>query len=172
MARVLGTCDKLLLIGCVSGKTLDQTEEPMAQMFRCPSCNEIIRLGPETCRFCSAAIDLNLARSAAEELHLATQACAMANNIKTGNYAILVLLAATLILALERAYGHYAPRVFLVSLAGPGAAIAWLWKYGKLKTADPEYPEARRTVLISLGMWAAAVLILACVILWIPIRSD
>jgi hypothetical protein len=102
----------------------------------------------------------------AEQLHLATQACALANNIKVGNYAIIFLLAAALILAVDTAYSRYRPHVFIVSMAGPGAAISWLYKYGKLDTDDPDYPDAKRSVITSLALWSGAFLIVLCVLLW------
>ena len=90
----------------------------------------------------------------------------MANNIKTGNYAILFFVGAALVVALQSSYSRYGPRVFVVSFAGPGAAVGWLYKYGKLKTKDPDYPGAKRTVLISLALWGGAVLLVGSLLLW------
>src|SRR5262244_3839892 len=136
----------------------------MGDLFRCPSCNEVIRLGTGACRFCSRPIDERIARLSAEEFDHATQACAMANNIKTGNYGIIFFVGVALFTALQPSYSRYGPRIFVVSFAGPGAAIGWLYKYGKLKTKDPDYPGARRSVLISLALWTGAVLIVGCLL--------
>lgn len=124
----------------------------MNQMFRCPSCKEVIRSGQPACQFCNSPIDEIAAHAEIVKFQVGIDACAAANHIKSLNYGAPILLlvnAAPMLFGLTddvfstsrlQAYASFLP---FGSLA---AAFGWLTKYGGLQTDDPDFPEAKRAV--------------------------
>jgi hypothetical protein len=64
----------------------------MSQMFRCPSCKEVIRTGKPVCQYCNFSIDGPTAHAEALKFQAGIDACASANHIKTLNYGAPLLL--------------------------------------------------------------------------------
>lgn len=143
----------------------------MGQFLRCPTCQEVIRLGTSVCQYCSAEILHTTAQKAAEQFEQITQACASANNIKTMNAAAPILLLA---------YGGNAllewiqPTrlffIFLLPLAPLFTAIGWLMKYHRLQTDDADFQKAKQNVKIALLIWIPTVIVLLALVL-LPQRS-
>jgi len=132
----------------------------MSQMFRCPSCKEVIRTGQPACQYCDSSIDVPTAHAEALKFQAGIDACAAANHIKSLNYAapvILLLDAALLFLwSGDEFFSSTRMRIGISilpfgSLAG---AFGWFKKYGGLQTDDPDFPEAKQTVKKALILWA------------------
>lgn len=131
----------------------------MSQMFRCPTCKEVIRIGVPTCQYCNSPVDGSVARIEAVKFQAGIDACAAANHIKNLNYAapILLLIDAALPLFVSGDGLYSTPRLQIYSSLLPVGALAgvigWFTKYGGLKTDDPDFPQAKQTVKKSLILW-------------------
>lgn len=132
----------------------------MSQMFRCPSCKEVIRTGQPVCQYCNSQIDGPTAHAEVLKFQAGIDACAAANHIKSLNYAAPILIAADVALPflVSTDDPFMSPRTpIFVSVLPFGAlagAGAWLAKYGGLQTIDPDFPEARNAVKKALVLWA------------------
>ena len=141
----------------------------MSQFFRCPTCQEVIRLGTPTCQYCSAAILHTTAQKAAEQFEQITQACALANNLKTLNAGVPILL---LVYGANALMEWIQPtRLFifyLLPIAPLIAVIGWLMKYRHLPTDDADFQKAKKNVKIALLIWLPTVIVLLALVLFIP----
>ena len=132
----------------------------MSEMFRCPSCKEVIRTGQPVCQYCDSSIDGPTAHAAALKFQAGIDACAAANHIKSLNYAAPVLLLLDVVFPLlwsgDEFFSTTNMRIY-VSLLPFGAlagAYGWFTKYGRLQTDDPDFPEAKQAVKKALILWA------------------
>jgi hypothetical protein len=132
----------------------------MSEMFRCPSCKEVIRTGQPVCQYCDSSIDGPTAHAAALKFQAGIDACAAANHIKSLNYAAPVLLLLDVVLPLlwsgDEFFSTTNTRIYISllpfgSLAG---AFGWFTKYGALQTDDPDFPGAKQIVKKALILWA------------------
>ncbi len=132
----------------------------MSEMFRCPSCNEVIRTGQPVCQYCDSSIDGPTAHAEALKFQAAIDACAAANHIKSLNYAapVLVLLDAALLFLWSNDEFFSSTRmrigIGIMPFGSLAAAFGWFTKYGGLQTDDPDFPEAKQTVKQALILWA------------------
>lgn len=131
----------------------------MGQMFRCPKCKEIIRVGSSVCQYCNSLIDEQTARAEAAKFQAGIDACAAANHIKTLNYAVPIFFLLQIDLLLLNLTGDFfsSPnRVTFLGFIPLGVLTAifqWLTKYSGLQTDDPDFPEAKKIVKRALGLW-------------------
>ncbi len=51
----------------------------MSEMFRCPKCKEVIRVGSPNCQYCNATIDEQTAHAEALKFQAGIDACAAAS---------------------------------------------------------------------------------------------
>lgn len=141
----------------------------MSQFFRCPSCHEVIRLGAPTCQYCSATILHTTAQKAAEQFEQITQACALANNLKTLNVLAPILLfvyGGNAFMEWVQPTGVFF--FFLLPVAPLFAVIGWLMKYHRLPTDDADFQKAKKNVKIALLIWLPTVIVLLALVLLIP----
>jgi hypothetical protein len=131
----------------------------MSQVFRCPSCHEIISLGVSSCRFCSTPIDHRVAQVEAEKLGQITQACAQANQLKHGNAIIPLLLLLQAYLWWTSSMPGIGAKISWISLGGPIIVIGWFVKYGRLQTDDPDFHQAKKAMKLSLMLWIGVVIV-------------
>jgi hypothetical protein len=131
----------------------------MSQMFRCPSCKEVIRAGQPVCQYCNFSIDGPTAHAEALKFQAGIDACASANHIKSLNYAAPVLLLMDILIPFLGSTDNpfRSPRVpiyaSILPLGSLVAVVQWLTKYGALQTDDLDFPEAKRAVKKSLILW-------------------
>jgi hypothetical protein len=64
----------------------------MSQMFRCPSCKDVIRTDQLVCQYCNLSIDGATAHAEVMKFKAGIDACAAANHIKSLNYGAPLLL--------------------------------------------------------------------------------
>jgi hypothetical protein len=132
----------------------------MSEMFRCPSCKEVIRTGEPVCQYCKAQIDDQSAHAEVLKFKAGIDACAAANHIKSANYAapVLLLIDIWLLFSVSADDPFMSPRmsmyITILPLGSLAGAFGWLTKYGGLKTNDPDFPEARKAVKKALILWA------------------
>jgi hypothetical protein len=119
------------------------------QVFPCPKCRETINTSMAVCTFCGTSIDHKAAEQAAAETTLVSAACSDASYLKVMAGLLLPFLGIMFI-----------PMMNLIGLAGlwflrlaiPFMCIRWWFKYGTIKTTDPDFSNARGTAI-----WVSAV---------------
>ncbi len=102
------------------------------------------------CRFCSADID---PKAAAEGANLQAQindACNHAKLIRHMATAMWVLFLVGFIFTAGTI------GVFAFFFIVPVSLILWQVKYGRIKTADPDFQKAKRDRLIAIALWLPA----------------
>lgn len=124
-----------------------------ARIFPCTSCGEMIYSDTKTCRFCSAPVDSQQAEAAADLQKQVNNAVNQAKWTRNTAGAMWGFVALGLIFGFAT-LGAIAC-IFLVPLS----VIHWQIKYGKLKTADRDYPKAKRDRLMALLLWLPASII-------------
>jgi hypothetical protein len=121
--------------------------------FPCPSCKEIINDRAEQCKYCGAPIDKGVAQFAAEVQSKVNQAYSDASYLKTAAFALLTLLAISML--------PFVPFVFYAAVfiffALIVMIIRWQLKFSNINTSDPDYQKARRNKNIALVLWVVAI---------------
>ena len=136
-------------------------EEPtQTKLFACPSCQGIIPMGIASCRYCGIQIDAATALKLNADFKLVTDAVASANTLKQSIWAAVILTAASGWYLV--AYSYPDTRVFLFSAAPVpfiGYGLNWHRKYGSLDTRDSDYPDAVKSMRVTLVVWVVALLL-------------
>lgn len=120
--------------------------------FPCPNCKEIINDGMQTCRFCSAPVDPQAAKAAAELQSKVNQACSDASYTRTTAMVMLVFLGLSMLPFLPLVEGGFVV-TFLAVLV---MLVRWQVKFGGLQTGDADYQTAKRLRNLALIIWFAA----------------
>jgi len=131
----------------------DSITSTPARILPCPSCGEMIYSDVTKCRFCSATVDRETAEVAANTQKQVNDACNQAKWIRNMAGAMWVLLGASFIFTAGTV------GVFAFFFLIPLSLIYWQVKYGRLKTADPDYQKAKRDRIIALLLWLPAALL-------------
>jgi hypothetical protein len=126
---------------------------PGIRVFPCPNCGETINTTVQQCPFCSTIIDHNAAEASAAATAHVSQAISDASYLKVMAWAILSFFLVMFI-----------PFLGLVGFAGlwflriaiPFMLIRWWVRYGKIKTDDREFSQARGTTYIVAAVWFLA----------------
>lgn len=116
----------------------------------CPNCGQMIYSDTTKCRFCSADIDPAAAAAGAQLQKEVNDACNYAKVIRGMAAAMWVLFAVGFIFSA----GSLGVLAFFFVI--PFALLVWQIKYGRLKTADPDYKKAKRDRLIAVALWLPA----------------
>jgi len=136
-------------------------EEPTSTpRFPCPSCREIITLGAERCKYCDALIDSKHAEALNADYQKVTDAVTIANTFKFSIWG--AVLGTVVLAALVISDGLRSPKPLLVSVGSVAAivyAVNWFRKYGRIRTDDPDFPEALRAMRQALAAWSVAVIL-------------
>jgi hypothetical protein len=124
----------------------------------CPNCNLLVEYGVRLCSRCREEISLEYGFASALVVHHNTQACSLANTIKTLEPAAVInILSGTF------SYLLGAPTLFAVNLFIPILAVAaillWFLRYGSFKIGDEDYVKAKRVMRISLRLWLALLVV-------------
>jgi hypothetical protein len=122
-----------------------------ARIFECPSCKQTIDTSAVKCPFCSASIDPGAAEAAADNMEKVNQACSDASYLRVmaGSMLVFLLLSLLPLVGFVAMIGFY----FLV-VAVPIMTIRWWVKFGHLTSDENDWRSAKRTALISAGIWA------------------
>src|SRR6266550_4756188 len=116
----------------------------------CPSCGQMIYSDATKCRFCSSDIDPKAAAAGAHLQAEINNACNQAKMIRHMATAMWVLFAVGLIFTA----GTIGVLAFFFIV--PVSLILWQVKYGRLRTADPDFRKAKRDRLIAIALWLPA----------------
>jgi len=117
---------------------------PTVEVFPCPNCRETINTSVAQCPFCSAAIDRTVAQASAAETSKVSEACSDASYLKI-MLGVLIPFGLAIFFPFLGLFGLLGFVFTKYSL--PIMAIRWWAKYGRIKTADPDYPTARNTAI-------------------------
>jgi len=102
------------------------------------------------CRFCAADIDPKAAAAGANFQAQINNACNQAKMIRHMATAMWVLFLVGLIFSA----GTIGVLAFFFIV--PVSLILWQFKYGRLKTTDPDFQKAKRDRLIAIALWLPA----------------
>ena len=126
---------------------------PTVQVFPCPHCRETINTTVQSCPFCGTAIDHAAAEASAAATARISQAVSDASYLKVMAWAILTFFLVM-----------FVPFLGLVGLAGlwflrlaiPFMLIRWWIRFGKIKTDDRDFSQARGSTYIVAAVWFLA----------------
>lgn len=133
--------------------------------FPCPNCNEFIGADVAQCRYCSASIPADFARSATEAQDKINKACDEAGWLRAFTGAMWVFF----FLRLVPFIGLIAWIVMMLAfLSAPFWLIYWRVRFGRIKTPDVDYRRAKRNWRISVGLWVLmlAVFVVPIILSW------
>ncbi len=129
--------------------------------FPCPNCHEFINSSMTTCKYCSAAIDLQAAITAVELQDKINRACNDASLVRNLAGAMWVFFFVRLIPII----GYVANIAMIVLfLLVPVRLIMWQVRFGGIQTADVDYKRANRNILVALGLWVLIIIVFVVLI--------
>ena len=118
--------------------------------FPCPNCREFISSSMTTCKYCSVAIDPQVASTAVELQDKVNGACNDASLVRNLAGSMWVFFFARLIPII----GYVAAiGLIILFLVIPVRLIMWQVIFGGIQTADRDYKGAKRNILVALGLW-------------------
>lgn len=131
-----------------------------ARTFPCPNCNQLVMLGVEKCRHCSAPIDAAVAEAAAttqDKVNRAYSDAMVIRNLAVGMWVFFLV--------------RFIPFVGIVGWIGmiallvgvPVKLIIWQVRFGRIKTSDPDYKKAKTNWWIAFAIWLPLPLLLVFV---------
>lgn len=109
----------------------------------------------ETCRYCSVPIDKQIALHAAATQNKVNEACSDASYLRTAAVVMWVFLGLSFIPFLGIFNWAFLVTLLVVLVLG----IRWQAMFGSIITADPDYQRARRSWIIALMLWIAAIIV-------------
>jgi hypothetical protein len=113
--------------------------------MECPDCREPIS---EQYAFASAVV-----------VGFNTQAVGSANDLKSSDSFIAIVLAGSVLIYLDDLYVFGAPRLFLFvvlwSLVPVSATLYWFYRFGRFGLGDEKYFGAKREMKAHLKLWLA-----------------
>lgn len=124
--------------------------EEKFRTMQCPHCMELINTSMSQCRFCNHAIDAVSAEKAADAHSKLTQACSDANYLKIVGLAMPAFYG----LSWAPFFGMIGWFAFLfIFFAIPVMAIRWWFKFRSVRTSDPDFKSAKRSVVEAITIW-------------------
>ena len=124
------------------------------KIFECPNCKQTIDTSSPQCRFCSAPIDPQAAEVAAVRMARINRACSDASYLK-----IAALCAPGFLLALFIPFiglvGEFG--LIFLEVAIPIWITLWCIRFLRIKTDDPDFGRAKKTVMVVAIIWVALV---------------
>jgi Ca2+/Na+ antiporter len=121
--------------------------------FACPNCNEIISDSADTCRFCKAPVDAQAAAALGEIQSKVNRACSDASFLKIAAVTMWIFLGLSAIPYLPLVGYGFLITFFVVLIL----FIRWMVKFGGLQSNDADYQVAKRSAIISVILWLAAI---------------
>jgi hypothetical protein len=123
--------------------------------FRCVSCGEYINTSMAQCRYCAAPIDAEVARKFSLEQDKVNKACSEASYIKS--VAVVLAVSCGLSFLPIPIFNNMALLFFCATyLAVPTMVLRWQYKFGQLRSSDPDYSKAKRVRNVALLLWGVA----------------
>jgi hypothetical protein len=140
-----------------------------SSVFRCPKCEEFISIDAKICRFCSAQVDRQAAKTASETQGKANAAYNEANYLKLITITVLGFYVGINVALIVKTDARQ--RAFLLTKSGALVDLAlavlcalaiivlilrivrWRSKYGSFETANPDMKQAKAAARIAFIAW-------------------
>jgi uncharacterized membrane protein len=118
--------------------------------FPCPNCQQFINNTMTACKYCSASLEAYDVSGLVQEQERVNDAYNTANNAR--------ILAGSLVTFF---FARFIPFLGLIALIGfiiclfalPFLLIYWQIRYGRIKTSDTAYHEAKKYWMTALAVW-------------------
>lgn len=142
------------------------TTPPVHPFVECPNCRRLFEFGATQCPHCREEINPKYAQASASVIILNTQACSLANSIKTAEPGAIIVF-------LVSAFGVflYSPSLLIVSFLTPvislAAIILWFNRFGRFRAGDEEYLKAKARMRGSLKLWLALLAVQLLLLLYL-----
>ena len=124
-----------------------------SQTFPCPNCNEIISDSSDTCRFCAAPVDRQAAMIAGELQSRVNQACSDASFLRIAAVTMWIFLGLYIVPFIPLVGWGFIATFFIVLFL----FIRWMVKFGGLETNDTDFQQAKRSAILAVVLWLAAI---------------
>lgn len=143
----------------------------MRQFLRCPACNEVIPFGERFCKYCAVEMSYEVAQQSAAQFARISEACALANNLKTMTPLAPILLV-SYGLATWWDWLHPSRSFWLygLPLAPILTAVYWFLRYSRVQTSDADFQQARKDARQSLLIWIPTTIILIAMLVFLHRR--
>jgi hypothetical protein len=124
------------------------------RIFECPNCKQTIDTSSRECRFCSATIDPADAEAAAAKMARINRACSDASYLKIAALCIPAFLLIYLVpfMGLLGVVG-----VIFLEIAIPIWILLWCFRFLSIRSEDPDFRSAKKTVVIVAIVWMVLV---------------
>ena len=124
------------------------------RIFECPNCKQTIDTSSRECRFCSATIDPADAEAAAAKMARINRACSDASYLKIAALCIPAFLLIYLVpfMGLLGVVG-----VIFLEIAIPIWILLWCFRFLSIRSEDPDFRSAKKTVVIVAIVWVVLV---------------
>src|SRR5438270_2971410 len=123
----------------------------------CPNCKQLLEYGAERCPRCREEISSEYALISAVVVHHNTQACSLANSIKTFDPFVFIALVGSVAIYVLEKYAFGSLVFFNFILTWPAipllAILVWFYRFGRFKVGDEEYARAKRDMRSSFMLW-------------------
>ncbi|HEY0657072.1 MAG TPA: hypothetical protein VGD05_01285 [Pyrinomonadaceae bacterium] len=120
------------------------------KVFQCPNCQQFINNQTTTCKYCSVSLDAQTISAAVESQDYVNDAYNSASNLRI-LAGVLVTAFFVRLIPFISIFGNV---LFLIIFFGlPLLLIFWQIRYGRIKTTDKEFKQAKKYWLTSLLIW-------------------
>lgn len=133
---------------------------PVTPFVECPNCKRLIEYGVALCPTCREEIDPQYAITSATIVMTNTQACSMANTLKSAEAGAFIALIAGI-----AGFFLVDPSMVIVTILTPvvslAAVLVWFWRYRSFMFGDEEFIKAKSRMRTSLKLWTALLVVQA-----------
>jgi hypothetical protein len=132
---------------------------PVTALLECPHCCKLLPFQTMQCPDCREPISEQYAFASAMVVAFNTQACGSANDVKSSDSSIAIVLAGSVLIYLDDLYVFGSPRLFLFvvlwSLVPLSTTLYWFYRFGRFGLGDEKYSRAKREMKGYLKLWLA-----------------
>jgi hypothetical protein len=134
--------------------------------FQCPNCNQFINDSMTECKFCSTPLDPQVVSQAVENQDKVNDAYNAASNLRI----LAGVLASSFFLSFIPLINLVVAWIFRIIFIGlPFMLIYWQIRYGRIKTSDQDFKQAKKYWWTALGIW---LIFLAVTIFFVMLYSS
>ena len=132
---------------------------PVTAFLECPHCCKLLPFQSMECPDCREPISEQYAFASAMVVAFNTQACSSANDVKSSDSSIAIVLAGSVLIYLDDLYVFWRTTSLLVCCtlvtSSPEYDAHWFYKFGRFGLGDEKYFRAKREMKGYLKLWLA-----------------